>query len=95
MISDLAVSSSMFGKLGNRGAHLVVEIAYGHPFTRDTLEARYKEYFKEDRVQVVLCLDVLYACGPDCASKTASVLDCSAVSMWIRDENGDTQTVMD
>jgi Uma2 family endonuclease len=94
MAADVAISSRMFGRPGNRCPSLVVEIAYAHRFTRDKLEARYKEYFKEDRIQVVLCLDVLYARGPDCASKSASVLDCSAISMWIRNENGDIQTVM-
>jgi hypothetical protein len=84
----------MFGELGDRCPLLVVEIAYAHRFTKDELEARYKEYFKEDLVKVVLCLDVFYARGPDRASKTASALDRSAISMWIRDENGDIQTVM-
>ncbi|EAQ85729.1 predicted protein [Chaetomium globosum CBS 148.51] len=41
---------------------------------------------------VVFCLDVFYACGLDGASKTASALDRSALSMWIRDKNGGIQT---
>jgi hypothetical protein len=95
MAPDVAIFSGMFGELGNRGPRLVVEIAYAHRFTRDKLEARYKEYFRNDSVQVVLCLDLFYARGPDRASETASALDRSAISMWIRDENGDSQTVMD
>ncbi|KAK3296732.1 uncharacterized protein B0H64DRAFT_107491 [Chaetomium fimeti] len=95
MAPDVAVLFRMFREPGDRCPPLVVEIAYAHRFTRDQLEARYKEYFKEGRIQVVLCLDVFYARGPDRASKTASALDRSAISMWIRDGNGNIQTVMD
>ncbi|KAH6840650.1 hypothetical protein B0I37DRAFT_220112 [Chaetomium sp. MPI-CAGE-AT-0009] len=94
MAPDVAVVSSLFGKLQYRWPPLVAEIAYAHRFTRDKLEERYKEYFKVGYVQIVLCLDVFYARDPDRASKTASALDRSAISMWIRDENGDIQTIM-
>jgi len=75
---------------------LVVEVMYAHRFSPEEAEKRYKQYFRaNDRsVKVVVCLRLYYGRGVDHAKKTAEKLECSAVSMWRMDKNGNIQTVM-
>ncbi|KAK3364368.1 hypothetical protein B0T25DRAFT_587677 [Lasiosphaeria hispida] len=45
-------------------------------------------------ILVVICLDIYYARGVDRAKKTAEAPEHSAISMWVKDKDGNVQTVM-
>ncbi|KAK3346028.1 hypothetical protein B0T25DRAFT_592374 [Lasiosphaeria hispida] len=46
------------------------------------------------RLVVVICCDIHYARGVDRAKKTAEAPERSAISMWVKDKDGNVQTVM-
>ncbi|KAK3364334.1 hypothetical protein B0T25DRAFT_61260 [Lasiosphaeria hispida] len=93
---DVAIFFGNDAHFGDMCPSLVAEIAYSHRFTREKLEERYCKYFeeKEGRVKIVICMDLYYGRGEDRAQKTADNLERSAISMWIRDKNGNIQTIM-
>ncbi len=76
---------------------LVVEISYAHRFSRPRLEDRYQAHLtrSQGQVKAVICVDIYYGRGQQRAEQTAQHLDRSSIAMWVTDDHGQVQTVVD